>query len=56
MGHLMCESTRLAGDELLAWRCERCGRWIREFGPLDNSACWPPPHGPAVSLEEGVSI
>jgi hypothetical protein len=32
-------SARDTGDELLAWECQACGVWIREYGPIDRSSC-----------------
>ena len=28
-----------AWADALAWRCQACGEWIHEFGPLNESSC-----------------
>jgi hypothetical protein len=48
MSHLMPSSARMAREDLLAWRCVRCDRWVREYGSEDKSACWLPPTGAPV--------
>jgi hypothetical protein len=40
--HLMHRSTMTLGEELLSWRCVRCEKWIKEYGPTDRSRCRTP--------------
>lgn len=37
--HHMPQTAIELGDELLGWRCVACGKWIREYGPIDRSEC-----------------